>query len=145
MRTRVIAGTSALVRHVLSISEPAVPFSFSSRTRRRASDPDSTSALGLLAAVLHTPACRSPAGGTAGYQAHFAAVRAHAREGVVADAAIEKLTDEDCQLLTKRATAVAAERIADLVADIAEELADDYVYVNAAVIGNQRAIGTGSH
>jgi len=47
--------------------------------------------------------------------------------GVVADAAIEKLTDEDRQQLTKRATALATQRFADLVADIAEDLIDEYV------------------
>jgi hypothetical protein len=59
--------------------------------------------------------------------ASFAKMASSLAVGVVADAVIEKLTDEDRQLLTKRATALAEERIADLVADIAEELTDDYV------------------
>jgi len=59
--------------------------------------------------------------------ASFSKTAAALAVGVVADAAIEKLTHGDRQLLTKRATTLAAERIADLVADIAEDLADDYV------------------
>ena len=59
--------------------------------------------------------------------ASFAKIASALAVGVVADAAIEKLTHDDRQLLTMRATTLAAERIADLVADIAEDLADDYV------------------
>ena len=59
--------------------------------------------------------------------ASFAKMASALAVGVVADAAIEKLTDEDRQLLTKHATALATQRIADLVADIAEDLTDDYV------------------
>jgi ferritin-like protein len=59
--------------------------------------------------------------------ASFAKTAAALAVGVVADAAIEKLTDEDRQILTKRATALATQRIADLVADVAEDLADDYL------------------
>jgi hypothetical protein len=44
---------------------------------------------------------------------------------VVADVAIEKLTDEDRQMLMRRATLLATERISDLVADVADDLADD--------------------
>ena len=59
--------------------------------------------------------------------ASFAKMASALAVGAVADVAIEKLTDEDRQLLTRRATALATQRIADLVADVAEDLADDYV------------------
>jgi ferritin-like protein len=59
--------------------------------------------------------------------ASFAKMASALAVGVVAEAAIEKLTHDDRQQLTKRATALATQRIADLVADIAEDLADDYV------------------
>jgi hypothetical protein len=58
--------------------------------------------------------------------ASFAKAVAGLAVDVVADAAIEKLTDDDRQLLTSRATALATHRISDLVADVAEDLADDY-------------------
>jgi ferritin-like protein len=59
--------------------------------------------------------------------ASFAKMASALAVDAVADVAIEKLTDEDRQLLARRATALAEERIADLVADVAEDLADDYV------------------
>jgi hypothetical protein len=71
--------------------------------------------------------------------ASFAKMASALAVGVVADAAIEKLTDEDRQLLTKHATALATQRIADLVADIAEDLTDDYVQLS----GERRVRKTG--
>ena len=59
--------------------------------------------------------------------ASFAKMASALAVGVVAEAAIEKLTDKDREQLTKRATALATQRIADLVADIAEDLIDEYV------------------
>ena len=59
--------------------------------------------------------------------ASFAKIASALAVGVLADSVIEKLTHDDRQMLTKRATTLAEQRIADLVADIGEDLADDYV------------------
>jgi hypothetical protein len=58
--------------------------------------------------------------------ASFAKTAAGLAVDVVAESAIEKLTDEDRQILARRATALATQRIADLVADVAEDLADEH-------------------
>jgi hypothetical protein len=55
-----------------------------------------------------------------------AKIAAELAVGVVADLAIDEFTDEDRKILMRRATMLATERISDLVADVAEELADDY-------------------
>jgi hypothetical protein len=46
---------------------------------------------------------------------------------VVADATIEKLSEEERLTLMRRATELATGRMSDLVADLADDLADDFL------------------
>ena len=73
------------------------------------------------------PKARQVAQSKAEWITSSAKVAAELAVEVVADIVIEKLTDEDRQILMRRATALAAERISDLVADVADDLADDYL------------------
>jgi hypothetical protein len=46
--------------------------------------------------------------------------------GVVTKLTAGEMTAEDLQMLTRRATQIAAERFSDLVANVAEDLVDHY-------------------
>jgi uncharacterized protein YutE (UPF0331/DUF86 family) len=58
---------------------------------------------------------------------HSARTAAEVAVDVVANFTTEDLTEEDRGYLMRRAMAIAAERLSDLVGDLAEDLADKYL------------------
>jgi ferritin-like protein len=58
---------------------------------------------------------------------HFARTAAEVAVDVVANFTTEDLTEEDRGQLIRHAMAIAAERLSDLVGDLAEDLADKYL------------------